>query len=157
VRYINVMIATRLSFLASYSTFSVSGTRQLYTTINDTVDSIEAVITFNAINMLCFTDKLADCLILLHIDLVLCSRFNRGALLNIGFLLSESASFDYIATHDVDLLPVNPNISYSYPANGPMHVSSPELHPKYHYEKFLGGILLITNKHFKQVRFMFIC
>jgi xylosylprotein 4-beta-galactosyltransferase len=78
-------------------------------------------------------------------------RFNRGALVNVGFLLTENSSYDYIAVHDVDLLPVNHNLSYRYPADGPFHVSAPDLHPKYHYDKFLGGILLINNIHFRQV------
>lgn len=77
-------------------------------------------------------------------------RFNRGSLINVGFLLTESA-FDYIAIHDVDLIPENENITYAFPQLGPYHVSSPELHPKYHYEKFLGGILLITREHFHLV------
>jgi len=77
-------------------------------------------------------------------------RFNRGSLINVGFLLTESA-FDYIAIHDVDLIPENENITYAFPQLGPYHVSSPELHPKYHYEKFLGGILLITREHFRLV------
>jgi len=77
-------------------------------------------------------------------------RFNRGSLINVGFLLTE-ATFDYIAMHDVDLIPQNQNISYHYPALGPYHVSSPGLHPKYNYSKFLGGILLITKEHFRAV------
>ena len=43
------------------------------------------------------------------------------------------------------------NLTYSYPNLGPYHVSAPGLHPKYNYEKFLGGILLITKDHFRTV------
>jgi len=82
-------------------------------------------------------------------DLCNC-RFNRGSLINVGFLLTESA-FDYIAIHDVDLIPENENITYHYPELGPYHVSAPGLHPKYHYEKFLGGILLINREDFRMV------
>ena len=81
--------------------------------------------------------------------MVVC-RFNRGSLINVGFLQTES-TFDYIAIHDVDLVPENQNISYSFPHMGPYHASAPELHPKYHYEKFLGGILLINREHFRMV------
>jgi xylosylprotein 4-beta-galactosyltransferase len=35
-------------------------------------------------------------------------RFNRASLINVGFL-SSKANFDYIAMHDVDLLPLNKN------------------------------------------------
>ncbi|XP_043794665.1 beta-1,4-galactosyltransferase 7 isoform X2 [Apis laboriosa] len=38
--------------------------------------------------------------------------------------------------------------------NGPFHVSSPELHPRYHYSTFVGGILLIKREHFIQVNGM---
>lgn len=77
-------------------------------------------------------------------------RFNRGSLVNVGFILTEF-TFDYIAIHDVDLIPENQNITYSYPELGPYHVSAPGLHPKYNYEKFLGGILLISKEHFRAV------
>lgn len=87
----------------------------------------------------------------LHFDVHLYSsyRFNRAALINAGFI--ETASFDYFAIHDVDLLPANDNISYAYPQEGPRHLTPPELHPKYHYPTFLGGILLLTRSQFQLV------
>jgi xylosylprotein 4-beta-galactosyltransferase len=51
--------------------------------------------------------------------------------------------------HDVDLLPLNPALNYSYPALGPMHLAAPELHPKYNYPTFVGGILLLKKEHFQ--------
>lgn len=54
--------------------------------------------------------------------------------------------------HDVDLIPVNPAITYPYPQTGVYHVASPELHPLYHYSKFVGGILLLTRDAFVSVR-----
>lgn len=83
-------------------------------------------------------------------------RFNRGSLINIGFILTEF-SFDYMAIHDVDLVPDNQNLTYSYPELGPYHMSAPGLHPKYNYEKFLGGILLIIKEHFRAVSMLTIC
>lgn len=44
-------------------------------------------------------------------------RFNRGALLNVGFIHSQH-DCDYIALHDVDLLPGNFDLSYSFPRKG---------------------------------------
>ncbi|XP_074642346.1 beta-1,4-galactosyltransferase 7-like [Tubulanus polymorphus] len=77
-------------------------------------------------------------------------RFNRGSLINIG--VKESGDdCDYMAMHDVDLLPLNLDLNYDYPGEGPFHVSSPELHPIYHYPKFVGGILLLTREHFYEV------
>jgi hypothetical protein len=43
---------------------------------------------------------------------------------------------DYIAMHDVDLVPVTEGLPYMFPEDGPFHVASPELHPLYHYKKF---------------------
>lgn len=71
-------------------------------------------------------------------------RFNRASLINVGFLETEK-EFDYIAMHDVDLLPMNDQLSYAFPSVGPHHISSPDLHPRYHYFTFIGGILLIKR------------
>ena len=80
----------------------------------------------------------------------MCSRFNRASLLNAGFLMSRN-SCDYIVMHDVDLLPVNDQLQYSYPSSGPYHISSPSLHPLYHYKTFVGGVLSLTREQFEQV------
>nr|CAD7445378.1 unnamed protein product [Timema bartmani]CAD7459691.1 unnamed protein product [Timema tahoe] len=80
-------------------------------------------------------------------------RFNRASLINVGFRLSR-AECDYIAMHDVDLLPQNTHLSYTYPELGPFHVASPELHPRYHYPTFVGGILLVKREHFEKVNGM---
>ena len=56
-------------------------------------------------------------------------RFNRAALINIGFLFSMKEC-DYMAMHDVDLLPLNTHLDYGYPFRGPFHVSTPDLHPR---------------------------
>lgn len=71
-------------------------------------------------------------------------------LINIGFQQTEE-DCDYMAMHDVDLLPLNPHLKYIYPAKGPYHVAAPNLHPKYHYKTFVGGILLLTREQFKKV------
>ena len=53
--------------------------------------------------------------------------------------------------HDVDLLPLNPDLSYAYPEGGPYHIAAPNLHPLYHYKTFVGGILLISQAQFEEV------
>lgn len=80
-------------------------------------------------------------------------RFNRASLINVGFLYTKT-DYDYIAMHDVDLLPLNPKLRYDYPRNGPFHVAAPELHPKYHYKTFVGGILLVKREHFEAMNGM---
>lgn len=79
-------------------------------------------------------------------------RFNRASLINVGHLESGNDT-DYLAMHDVDLLPLNDALDYGFPADGPFHVASPELHPLYHYKTYVGGILLLTKKHFNMVHF----
>ncbi|KAF5287533.1 hypothetical protein FQR65_LT12204 [Abscondita terminalis] len=80
-------------------------------------------------------------------------RFNRASLINVGYLQTKDA-YDYIAMHDVDLLPLNSNLSYAYPKRQPFHIAAPHLHPRYHYEKFVGGILLVNREHFRLVNGM---
>lgn len=80
-------------------------------------------------------------------------RFNRAALINVGYLLTKNNS-DYIAIHDVDLLPLNPMLSYDYPHAGPHHIASPQYHPIYNYDNYFGGILVIKNLHFELVNGM---
>lgn len=85
-------------------------------------------------------------------------RFNRASLINVGFRHACEQRLgdrcDYIAMHDVDLLPINAQLSYAYPADGPFHVASPELHPKYHYRTFVGGILLVNRADFRRLNGM---
>ena len=47
--------------------------------------------------------------------------------------------------HDVDLIPQTHQIKYEYPKDGPVHIASPELHPKYHYANYVGGILMLSH------------
>lgn len=79
------------------------------------------------------------------------TRFNRGALINIGYLESRS-DCDHICMHDVDTIPNNTDITYPYPERGPFHVSSPDIHPRNHYFSFIGGILIIRNEQFREVK-----
>ncbi|CAG04540.1 unnamed protein product, partial [Tetraodon nigroviridis] len=74
-------------------------------------------------------------------------RFNRASLINVGHLESGNDT-DYLAMHDVDLLPLNEALDYGFPGDGPFHVASPDLHPLYHYQTYVGGILLLTKKHY---------
>lgn len=81
------------------------------------------------------------------------NRFNRASLINVGFLQTKD-EYHYFAMHDVDLLPLNKNLKYTYPESGPIHISSPQTHPKYHYDTFIGGILLVKRGHYQLVNGM---
>lgn len=72
-------------------------------------------------------------------------RFNRGALLNAGVVLTRDRG-DYLALHDVDLIPLDERLDYGFPGeHQPMHLSPASLHPKYHYPDFLGGVLVLSR------------
>ncbi|CAH8550887.1 unnamed protein product [Heterobilharzia americana] len=107
-------------------------------------------------------------------------RFNRGALLNVGALESlqsevngvivesiveknsvyQSSSrclklpyTNYLALHDVDLLPMDPELKYNMPPEyGPVHLIPSYLHPRYHFfEQYAGGVLIIRRSHYSLV------
>ena len=48
---------------------------------------------------------------------------------------------EYLADSTVQ----DPALLYTFPEAGPLHIASPELHPKYDYPTFIGGILLISR------------
>ena len=67
----------------------------------------------------------------LHVDVCLIfyegffQFYFRASLINVGFLKSEkvlhdlgSRNCDYVALHDVDLVPLNPELPYTYPEKG---------------------------------------
>jgi xylosylprotein 4-beta-galactosyltransferase len=50
---------------------------------------------------------------------------------------------------------MNPHLKYSFPGDGiAFHLASPDLHPKYHYKTFVGGILILTCEDFALVNGM---
>jgi len=75
--------------------------------------------------------------------------FNRGKLLNIGFDIVKD-EFDYFCFHDVDTIPAELCIDYSYPTNGVRHLAINV--QKYHWKlkgmKFAGCVICITRQDF---------
>lgn len=81
-------------------------------------------------------------------------RFNRASLINAGYQLVQGEA-DYLVMHDVDLLPLNDDLRYDFPVHGTVtHIASPDLHPKYHYDTFVGGILIMTASDFESINGM---
>lgn len=79
-------------------------------------------------------------------------RFNRAALINVGWYEADRSGCDYMVMNDVDLIPINPKVPYEFPGIGTIrHITSPQYHPKYHYAKFIGGILMLTMDDFKKI------
>jgi hypothetical protein len=74
--------------------------------------------------------------------------FNRGAMKNIAAKHAFDDGCDYVAFHDVDMLPENENCDYSYPIDYPTHISTKLSKYKYklNYEQYFGGVVLFTKE-----------
>lgn len=85
--------------------------------------------------------------------------FNRGSLLNAGAVIAERLGCDYLAFHDVDLIPLN--VDYTYPENGPVElvkqVRDTSFDPHFNITTqtvdfdYFGGATLITLEDFKKI------
>jgi N-terminal region of glycosyl transferase group 7 len=64
-------------------------------------------------------------------------RFNRASLINIGYLYTKDM-FDYTVQHDIDLLPLNPKLSYEFPGKSVFHVMNSEFHPHLNYRNIVS-------------------
>jgi hypothetical protein len=79
--------------------------------------------------------------------------FNRGVMKNIAAEYAFNDGCDYIAWHDVDMVPYVDNSvappDYSYPEEGPVHIATRL--SKYAwsmgYEQYFGGVVLFTKEH----------
>jgi len=73
--------------------------------------------------------------------------FNRGAMKNIAAHYAFEDGCDYIAWHDVDMLP-QIEADYSYPEETPIHIATKL--SKYHYglgyDQYFGGVVLFTKE-----------
>ena len=84
--------------------------------------------------------------------------FNRGKLLNVGFVISsKKMNYSNYCFHDIDLLPVN--VDYSH-ASVPTHLSSeveqlgwryPPIINGFEYPDIFGGITIFTEENFKEI------
>lgn len=73
--------------------------------------------------------------------------FNRAKLLNIGFLKSKG---DYVAMHDVDMLPVKAD--YSFPVN-PTHIATrvSQFRYKLPFPTYFGGVTLFSREQYEKL------
>ncbi|XP_055868991.1 beta-1,4-galactosyltransferase 5-like isoform X2 [Biomphalaria glabrata] len=81
------------------------------------------------------------------------STFNRGALLNIGFLEAEKlGNFDCYIFHDVDLIPLNDKNLYRCESN-PRHyaVAMNKFNFKLFYSGYFGGVVGFSKEQFLKV------
>lgn len=74
--------------------------------------------------------------------------FNRGAMKNIAAHIAFEDGCDYIAWHDVDMLPVDVDCDYTYPEEHPIHIATKLSKYSYSmgYEQYFGGVVLFTKE-----------
>lgn len=82
--------------------------------------------------------------------------FNRGALLNIGFLKAKELGCDYVAFHDVDMLPTE-DVNYEYEGR-PIQLANSYLKEKHVRaidqdipDDYFGGVTLVPVSDFEKV------
>ena len=79
--------------------------------------------------------------------------FNRGMLLNIGFKHAKDLGCDYVVFHDVDMLPIDVDYSYS---DVPLHLSTNfELEEgekeRTIFDEYFGGVTMFPVKMFEDI------
>lgn len=79
-------------------------------------------------------------------------KFNRGKLLNIGFLEAERRDCDYVIFHDVDLLPIKGHYQYS---DTPLQLAN-NFEPTGTFKRtiqrdYFGGVTLFPIDSFKKI------
>ncbi len=74
--------------------------------------------------------------------------FNRGAMKNIAAHYAFSDGCDYVAWHDVDMIPHDNKCDYSYPKDTPIHIATKL--SKYDftmgYDQYFGGVVLFNKE-----------
>jgi hypothetical protein len=80
-------------------------------------------------------------------------KFNRGKLLNIGFLEAERRGCDYVIFHDVDLIPTQGDYKYS---NIPLQLANRFRQNTFGFSRtiqrdYFGGVTLFTVEDFRKI------
>lgn len=86
------------------------------------------------------------------IELDLPTIFNRGYLLNVGFIIAKRiGTYRCFVFHDVDLIPTNDSNLYNCTAS-PTHMSSgnTKFNTNIPYRIYIGGVMMITSEHFSR-------
>lgn len=78
--------------------------------------------------------------------------FNRAKLLNIGFKKAEELQCDYVVFHDIDMLPVEVDYTYSdIPLHMVTELDLPEGISRTLFDEYFGGVTLFPSHIFKQI------
>ena len=75
--------------------------------------------------------------------------FNRGTLLNIGFKQAQKLECDYVVFHDIDMLPIDVDYSYS---DHPLHLATNfKDNERVLFETYFGGVTLFPMNDFRRI------
>jgi len=78
--------------------------------------------------------------------------FNRGKLLNIGFLEAENLGCNYVVFHDIDMIPVQADYSYvDKPTHMITEVDLPKGVSRTLFDEYFGGVTAFPSHQFKQI------
>jgi len=79
-------------------------------------------------------------------------EFNRGKLLNIGFIKAEEDNCDYVIFHDIDMLPFNVDYSYNdYPLQLANKFEATDNFHRTINDDYLGGVTLFPIEDFRKI------
>ena len=79
-------------------------------------------------------------------------QFNRSGTKNVAFLAAKEDGCDYVAFHDVDMLPTD-DVDYSYPGETPKQIAAYLSQWDYTLRdvEYFGGVVLFTIEQFEAV------
>jgi predicted glycosyltransferase involved in capsule biosynthesis len=79
--------------------------------------------------------------------------FNRGKLLNIGFIYSKKLNCDYVVFHDIDMLPIDVDYSYSpHPVQlSTKFISEDPTFNRIVFDEYFGGVTLFPTNIFETI------
>jgi hypothetical protein len=76
-------------------------------------------------------------------------QFNRGALLNIGFLWARKLNCKYVVFHDIDMIPIDVDYNYS---TKPIHLATGFTDKNREiFDQYFGGVTLFPIYDFKMI------
>lgn len=76
-------------------------------------------------------------------------QFNRGMLLNIGFVYAKKYGCRYVVFHDVDMLPIDVDYSYS---ETPIHLATNFIgQTEDIFKEYFGGVTMFTTDDFTSI------
>lgn len=80
-------------------------------------------------------------------------QFNRGSLLNVGFKYALKNRCDYVVFHDVDMLPLDVDYSYS---DVPLHLATnfeteDKEKPREIFDEYFGGVTMFPVEAFQKI------